>query len=91
MYQQDDRQADALSAKEGALRFLDMLRRFNAKERNFLTCYALSPILSPQFVRELTDHLQEIGLTGLECAKVVYFGMDYHLEWIYDCFWLLAS
>ena len=44
--------------------------------------YALSPTLSLHFERELTEHLQKIGLTGLEGAKAVYFGMDYHLDWL---------
>jgi hypothetical protein len=59
-----------------------MLKRFNVKERNFLMRYALSPTLSPQFESGLAARLKEIGLCGLEDAKAVYFGMDYHLDWI---------
>lgn len=70
-----------------ANRFLEMLKRFNAKERNFLMRYALcqtsSPTLSPMFVKDLVNRLSDIGIPMLEDVEAVYFGMDYHLEWIH--------
>ena len=71
------------SAHAMTLRFVDALKRLNAKERNFLMRYALADRLSDGFVNDLVAHLQQIGLTGLDGARAVYFGMDYHLEWIH--------
>jgi hypothetical protein len=63
--------------------FLDTLKRFNVKERNFLMRYALADRLSPRFLVDLTTRLREIGVAGLDGATVVCFGMDFHLEWIH--------
>ena len=70
--------------------FIANLKRFNVKERNFLMRYALSPTLSDSFASDLIEHLQKTGMLGLDGAKVEYFGMDYHLEWIHAAL-LLAT
>ncbi len=75
------------SAPPKAARFVEMLKRFNAKERNFLMRYALCPAgppaLSSRFIADLLAHLRKIGIAGLDGIRPVYFGMDYHLEWIH--------
>lgn len=75
------------SAPPKAARFVEMLKRFNAKERNFLMRYALCPAgppaLSSRFIADLHAHLRKIGIAGLDGIRPVYFGMDYHLEWIH--------
>jgi hypothetical protein len=71
-----------LTNHEKKLRFIKALKQFNVKERNFLMRYALSQDLSADFVNDLVNRLQEIGMLGLHDAKAVYWGMDYHLEWI---------
>jgi hypothetical protein len=63
--------------------FLDTLKRFNVKERNFMMRYALADRLSPRFLVDLTTRLREIGVTCLDGATVACFGMDFHLEWIH--------
>jgi len=63
-----------------------MLKRFNAKERNFLMRYALCPggrpVLSSTFLSNLLQALEAQGIERLEGIRPVYFGMDYHLEWM---------
>jgi len=71
------------AAHDKTLRFVDALKRLNAKERNFLMRYVLADRLSDGFVNDLVAHLQKVGVSGLEGAQAVYFGMDYHLEWIH--------
>lgn len=68
-------------------RFIDLLRRLNAKERNFLMRYALLPddklSLSPRFMGDLLTRLKVIGLDEVNATThCIYFGMDYHLAWI---------
>ncbi len=81
--QPEDRRADRQAPKQRASCFLHALRRFNAKERNFLMRYALSPKLSPQFETDLKERLKKIIGPELEPMNVVYFGMDYHLDWVH--------
>lgn len=71
-------------------RFVKALKQFNVKERHFLMRYALSADLSEEFVDQLLTRLQEIGFVGLSNAKAVYWGMDYHIEWL-NASLLLAS
>ena len=74
------------SAAPKAATFVEMLKRFNAKERNFLMRYALCPggrpVLSSTFLGNLLQALEAQGIERLEGTRPVYFGMDYHLEWM---------
>jgi hypothetical protein len=75
---------DILSVADLAQRdmFLESLKRFNVKERNFLMRYALSGSLSDQFLSDLLNHLKGVPISGLDGAQAVYWGMDFHFEWI---------
>lgn len=77
-----DQTAITPSNHDKKLRFVKALKQFNVKERHFLMRYALSETLSDDFVQDLIKRLQDIGLSKLQGAKAIYWGMDYHFEWI---------
>lgn len=66
--------------------FTDLLARFNRKERNIVIKNIIAKenlVISPKFLDSLKHSL------GLEIPGNPFFAIDYHLDWLAVCTWLL--